>query len=121
MAGSRKWFVYTSDLGQDYAINLDESNTEAVNAGTQDFPNNGTIQAALPSNIKARYLRFRSTDGRTVRKCVALTPTIFGSVGPGSTIANPNGGGDLILSAKVGEKITVPIGPDTGLDDGDAT
>jgi hypothetical protein len=121
MSGSRKWFVYTSDLGVDYAIQLDESNTEAVNAGTQDFPNNGTIQAALPRNIKARYLRFRSPDGATVRKCVALTAAIFGNIGPGSTIPNPNGAGDLILTAKVGEKITVPIGPDTGLNDGDIT
>jgi hypothetical protein len=121
MAGSIKWFVYKTDDGADFAIKLDESNTEAINAGTQDFPNGGILLFSVPKNIKPRTLRFRSPDGRTTRTCVALTPTIFAGVTAASTLPNPNGGADLVLVAKDGEKISIPFGPDTGLNDGDDT
>ena len=121
MAGSIKWFLYTTDAGGSFAIKLDESNTEAVNAGTQDYPDAGVVINAIPRNIKPRYIRFRSPDGRTTRNCVALTQTIYNGVAPGSTLPNPNGAGNLILAGKIGEKVSVPFGIDTGLDDGDAT
>lgn len=121
MAGSIKYFVYTTDDGADFSIKLDESNTEFINAGVQDFPNGGILIFGLPRNIKPRYLRFRSPDGRTTRKCVALTPTIFAGVTAATTLPNPNGGADLVLTAKVGEALTIPFGPDTGLNDGDDT
>jgi hypothetical protein len=121
MSGSIKWFVYTTDAGTDFAIKLDESNTEFINAGTQDFPNGGILINAIPKNIKPRYLRFRSPDGATTRKCVALTPTIFAGVTAATTLPNPNGGADLVLVAKKGEVLSIPFGPDTGLTDGDAT
>jgi hypothetical protein len=119
MAGSIKWFIYTTDQGADFAIKLDESNTEAVNAGTQDYLNAGTVVNALPRNIKPRYIRVRSGDGLTTRKLVCLTPTIFAGITSGFSIANPNGAGVLFLVGKVGEKISVPFGVDTGLTDGD--
>lgn len=121
MAGSIKWFVYTTDAGSDFAIKLDESNTEFINAGAQDFPNGGILINALPRNIKPRSVRFRSVDGFTTRTCIALTPTIFGAITAASTLPNPNGGADMPLVAKDGEKLRVPFGQDTGLSDGDAT
>lgn len=121
MAGSIKWFVYTTDDGTDFAINKDESNTEFINGGTQDYPNTGTIIYALPKNVTPRQLVFRSVDGTVTRKIVALTQTIYDAVLPASTFTDPVSGKVTYLTRKEGELVRVPIGPDTGLDDGDAT
>ena len=119
MSGSIKWFIYTTDAGTDFAVKLDESNTEAVNAGTQDYPDASTLINALPRNIKPRVCIFESADKKVVRRCVALTPTVFGGVAPGSSFVT--NGVTVTLSRKVGEQLSVPRGVDTGLDDGDAT
>ena len=121
MAGSLKWFVYTDDAGTDWAIFRDESNTENVNAGTQDFPNNGTIINAVPKNLQPRYVRFRNAEGTVARNIVALTVTIYNALAAGSTITDQVSGETLLLTEKVGERRRIPIGPDTGLTDGDAT
>jgi len=122
MAGSLKYFVYTTDLGNDFAIKLDESNTEAVNAGTQDYPDTGvSIQYEVPRNVTPRTLVFRSLDNRITRKVVALTQTIFAAVGGGSNFVDPVSGVTVYLTLKEGERLTIPKGQDTGLNDGDAT
>jgi hypothetical protein len=121
MAGSLKWFIYTTDNGQDFALWADESNLEVVNGGTQDFPNNGTVLYALPRNVKPRKIRFRNAAGTVQRNIVALTPTIFAGVSGTSSYTDPVSGETLIIAGKVGEAIRVPIGIDTGLIDGDAT
>ena len=54
MAGSIKWFVYTTDSGQDFALKADESNLEAVNGSVQDMPGTATTTFALPRNVKPR-------------------------------------------------------------------
>lgn len=121
MAGSRKWFVYTDDAGTDYALNLDESNTEAVNASGLGFPAGGPPDA-LPRNIKPREIFYsNATRTRTIR-CVALTQTIYnGAIAGGvATIVDPIAGtGNLALSRANGERRRVPTPLDTGLDDGD--
>lgn len=126
MAGSIKWFVYTTDAGKDYAIRLDESNTEAVNGGTQDYTDGLAIADALPRNIKPRYVEFSNTARTRVIKCVCLTPTIYagmaGDVPAVASITDPIAGtGSLGLLALVGEKRRLPVPYDTGLTDGDAT
>lgn len=123
MTGSRKWFIYTTDAQNDFGIELDESNTEAVNGATQDFPNTGSpATVALPRNIKPRYAIYQSADNTITRKCVALTPTIFaGLVANVATIADPVSGTTLILRRVVGEKSRLLFGQDTGQTDGDAT
>lgn len=126
MAGSIKTFVYTDDTGQDYAINLDESNTEAVNAGTQDLPTGSTATVALPRNIKPRELFYVGQNGNRTIRCVALTQTIYNSVVNGTgpqTIPDLLGavGDTLQLRRARGEQRRIYFGVDTGLTDGDAT
>jgi hypothetical protein len=122
MAGSIKWFIYSADDGTDFALLRDESNLEAVNGGAQDYPNTGSsIIYAIPRNLTPRYLRFVSDDGLIARNIVALTPTIFANYNPSTTITDQTSGDTLRLKIKRGESVTIPIGPDTGLQDGDAT
>lgn len=123
MTGSMKWFVYTSDEGTDFAAFLDESNTESVNGGTQDYPTGAATPVfAIPRNVKPRYAVYQSNDGAITRKVVCLTPTIFGSVG--STVATITDSAyptvTLTLRRTVGEKLRRPYGVDTGINDGDA-
>lgn len=125
MAGSIKWFVYTDDNGTDFAIKLDESNTEAVNGNTQDLIAGAVVPNALPRNIKPRQVRYtNAARTRTIRVTV-LTPTIMSGVIAGGvpTIPDPiaGGGATLGLISVKGEQRTYPIPLDTGLDDGDAT
>jgi hypothetical protein len=124
MAGSRKWFVYTTDAGDDYAIQLDESNTEAVNGAAQDFVDGLGSLAAVPRNIKPREIFYSNQSGTRVIRCVALTNTIYtGAIGGGvTTITDPIAGtGNLTLIRANGEKFRIPYAIDTGLDDGDAS
>jgi hypothetical protein len=121
MAGSMKWFVYSTDAGDDFALWRDESNLEAVNSGTQDMPDSPTVTYALPRNVKPRYARFASADGLVSRNIVCLTPTIFDALAAGSSYTDPVSSKTLNLIAKVGESIRIPVGVDSGLTDGDAS
>jgi len=123
MAGSRKWLVYTTDAGTNFAISLDESNTEAVNGGVQDFVAGLAIVNALPRNIKPRTITYSNAARTRSIKCVALTQTIYNAAvnGSVSTITDPISGGTLTLTRATGERIRVPFAVDTALDDGDAS
>ena len=119
MAGSNKWFIYTTNTGKDFGIRLDESNTEAINGGDGDAGEPPSTNEALPRNIKPRTLVYKSPDGFTVRRCVALTQAAFAAA-PG-TIPGPTAGSTLTLKQYIGESATAVFGFDTGLQDGDAT
>lgn len=128
MAGSRKWFVYTTDDAQDFAIQLDESNTEAVNGGTQDYPDTGvTLLYSVPKNVIPRFFEYQNLAGTRKIKCVALTKTIYDAIisgtTPVATITDPiEPTQTLYLTAGKGEQFRFrPRGQDTGLNDGDAT
>lgn len=121
MAGSIKWFVYTTDDGDDFAIKLDESNTEQVNAGTQDYVAGAGVNYSVPRNLKPRNLVYESTDGNVRRRIVALTTTIFNGVAAGASYTDPVSGTVVNLVAKNGERISLPRADDTGLIDGDAS
>lgn len=124
MAGSVKWFVYTDDNGVDFAIRLDESNTEAVNGSTQDFVSGLSVVNALPRNIKPREVFYTNAARSRVLRAVCLTQTIYSSVVSGAvpTIADSIAGtGTLGLIRANGERRQLPVPLDTGLDDGDAT
>jgi hypothetical protein len=122
MAGSIKWFVYTDDSGQDYGIKLDESNTEAVNGGIQDFLPGAGLTAGVPRNIKVRRAYYANLDRTRVISCVALTQTIYAGVVAGNVASIPDpisSGETLNLIRLEGERRTLPFGQDTGIDDGD--
>lgn len=123
MAGSIKWFEYTTDSGAVFAISMDESNGEAV--GNPDYTGASTVTFKLPSNVKKRYARYGSVDGNTIRtipvcnndeNVTTLPQTITGQVVGSAT------GVTLALREYVGERIAmIPQAEDTGLNDGDAT
>lgn len=127
MAGSIKWFVYTTDAGKDYAIRLDESNTEAVNGSTQDFVSGLSVIDAVPRNIKPRAVFYTNTERTRRIKCVCLTQTIYNGIADGTgavpTIPDPIAGGTATLGLiqTQGEVVKFPVPFDTGLTDGDAT
>ena len=126
MAGSRKWFVYASDLGEDYAIQLDESNTEAVMGGTDgDYTDTSGIQAALPRNIRPRAVFYGNANRTRVIKCTVFSAARYQDIVGGDeaqTITDPITTSEtLTLIRAVGESITIPFPFDTGLTDGDAT
>ena len=122
MAGSIKWFVYTCDDGSDFALKADESNVEAVNGSTQDFPGTPPTKYALPRNVKPRRAYYTSADGTVTRGIVCLTTSIYNGVDAAQpTITDAVSGLTLSLKRKKGEEISLPFGADTGLQDGDAT
>jgi hypothetical protein len=126
MAGSRKWFVYASDLGEDYAIQLDESNTEAVMGGADgDYTDTSGIQAAVPRNITPRAVYYGNAARTRTIKCTVLSSDRYSDVVSGAeaqTIPDPIAGtGTLTLIRAEGEKISIPFPFDTGIQDGDAT
>lgn len=124
MAGSKKYFVYTLDDGSDFALLADESNTEAVNGGTQDYADGVTIRYTLPKNVVPRRLIYANAARTRKITCYALTQTIFnGAPGAVPTITDPIAGvGSLSLIQIKPESLKqLPIALDTGLDDGDAT
>lgn len=122
MVGSRKFFVYTDNRGEDWGIQLDESNTEAVNGAIQDFPDAAPTVYTMPKNLKPRMLVYANADRTIVRRVVALTqaiyngaPTSLGSVDFGAPA------GTLRLFDVVPEDLKAPFGLDTAQQDGDAT
>lgn len=123
MAGSIKWFLYTDDASVQYAIRLDESNTEAVNADVGDYVQGSVTTAALPRNIKPREV-FYTNPGRTrTIRCVCLTQATYQNVLEGNiaSIDDPidDGGDALNLIRTNGERRILPSPLDTGQTDGD--
>ena len=123
MAGSNKWFVYTTDDGTDFALYADESNTEEVNGATQDYVPAVAIKYALPKNIKPRRAVYANAEGTRTITCFCLTQAIYNGVPANkSSINDPLGTGTLGLIRIRPEVITrLPFAGDTGLNDGDAT
>lgn len=123
MAGSRKDFLYTDDTGTTFAINLDESNTEAVNGTAGQLTVANGVQDYVPRNVKVREVFYGNAARTRTIRCVALTPAIYGSLltPPFPPIPDPidSGGPVLTLSRANGERRRVPRAVDTGLIDGD--
>lgn len=124
MAGSLKWFVYTTDDGTDFAIKLDESNTEAVNGSTQDYVAGVAFRYSIPRNLRPREAVYRNGTGTRTIRCVCLTQSIYNGVTANVTsITDPIAGqGTLGLVRITPERISpLPFANDTGLQDGDDT
>lgn len=122
MAGSIKWFEYTDDEGSTWAVQMDESNGEAV--GNTDYTDTSTATMQLPRNCKPRYARYVDALGNIARNIIvtaaganaaSLPATITVIDALGATVT-------LILKQFVGEQMTkIPAAIDTGLTDGDDT
>ena len=123
MAGSKKWFIYSTDFSGDFALLADESNTEAVNGSTQDYISGTSVLNAIPKNIRPRRAVYQNAAGTRTIYCYALTQTIYnGVLANVPTITDPIDGGTLTLKRLEPETIRLlPIPNDTGLTDGDAT
>lgn len=122
MAGSIKWFKYTSDTGQEFGISMDESNGEAVSNSDVTGADAGLL--ALPRNIKPRYAVYRSTDGRYTRKIPVTSRTATVATLPATITVDAEGspGQVLTLAFFQGERVVrIVRADDTGLNDGDAT
>lgn len=123
MAGSRKDFLYTDDSGATFAINLDESNTEAVNGNSGGITTANNPRNFIPRNVKPRELFYSNAARTRTIRCVALTPATYSALltPPFPPLPDPLGGGsgDLQLSRANGERRRIPSAIDTGLLDGD--
>lgn len=117
MAGSFRWYVYTSDAGNNYCIKLDKTNTNDINAGAQLWAV-GSTQLEIPKNLKPRHAFYRSADGKRTIRVYPLTQTIYNGLEAGvPTITDPiAGAGNLTFAYKVPERIRpTPNTRDTGL------
>lgn len=113
MAGSIRWYVYTSDAGTDFAIQADKSNIAAVNASGASAP--GALPlAAVPRNIRPRYALFSDTTGTITRKVVLLKPSDVANLSNTASFVPQGETATVRLSSLVGEKITLPKLADTG-------
>jgi len=126
MAGSVKWFVYTANDDNTFAIKADESNVEAVmGGGTGDYvTGSSALIYAMPSNLSPRYALYANdARTRTIKIPVLDAATFTGLPADQSVITDPIAGeGVLTLIQLIPERITVlPQAGDTGLTDGDAT
>lgn len=124
MAGSIKWFVYTNDGGEEFAVKLDESNTEAVNGDTQDYTPTTGITIGVPRNIKLREVFYSDDQRKRTIRCVPLTLDAYSGILNGNIPSIPDPitpGFTLFLIRANGERRVFPFGADTGLDDGDVT
>lgn len=122
MAGSLKFFKYTTSGGTTYALKMDESNGEAV--GNTDLVAADLPIVALPRNITPRYVLYRSADNLTTRKIPVTANNIDLEALPASfTVPNAVIGGaaiTVIRQSFVGEIQRPVTNLDTGLVDGDA-
>lgn len=114
MSGSIKWVVYTADDATDYAVLLDESNSEA--GGFADFVDASTAEV-IPKYFEMRYVNAVSATGITRKFYIgAVDDTIFVN---GGTITVDSVA--YQVSSKRGESRRLPRAADSGQTDGDAS
>lgn len=123
MSGSIKWFEYTTDSGEIFAIELDESNTEAINGSDGDYVDGSLQIFARPSNLTPRSLYYSNDDKTRTIRCVALTPAAYTDAFTNiKTITDPIDDTETLrLVRQRPEVIRLPYPQDTGLTDGDAS
>jgi hypothetical protein len=117
MAGSLKWMVYTTDEGNPYAVQIDESNGEAN--GFADYASGTALLETLPRGINMRYVNAISVtpDSPSSRQFKVGSLLSDAWTAPSGFIAN---GITYRVTSKRGEKKRIPFPQDTGLTDGDA-
>jgi len=123
MAGSLKYFVYTTTGGTNFGIKMDESNGEAI--GNTDVTAASLPLTELPRGITPRYVLYRSTDGLTTRRIPVTANNVdVTDLPPTITVASPvAGAAGIVLNRQslVGEIQKAVIAVDTGIIDEDVT
>jgi hypothetical protein len=120
MAGSLRWFTYTSDSGALGNVLLDESNSKAVaTPGGALFASVATANPEVPTGTKLRYCNtFNTANPVQKRKFYMSTAALLGGLQQGGTILAD--GVTWRVTSTRGEQRRVPFLGDTGLDDGTA-
>lgn len=120
MAGSIKFFKYTTNGGTEFAIKMDESNGVAV--GNTDLVDADLPILELPRSIIPRYVLYRSADNLTTRKIPVTANNVDLAALPATiTVASPIvAGAGIVLNRQslVGEIQKPVIAVDTGQTDG---
>jgi len=114
MAGSKRWYVYETDSGGEFAVNLDESNTTETETTPRLWTNTDSI-FTLPRNIRPRGYYYESTTTTRRLFLTCLTPASFN--GAPTSIADPiTTGGTLVRATPRPERRRpTPRPSDTGL------
>jgi hypothetical protein len=114
MAGSKRWYVYTTNNGTDFAINLDESNTAETSA-TPTFWGSTDSIFTLPRNIRPRGYYYESSTSTRRIFLTFLTQTDFDAA-PASIDDPLTAGATLVRGTPREERRRpVPRPFDTGL------
>lgn len=124
MAGSNKWFTYTTDNDDEFALYADESNTEAVNGTDGDLTAVANPPYAIPKNLKPRTAVYKNANGTRSIRCIVLTRAKYDTVlADTPTIPDPITDGETLnLAQVIPERYSpLPRPADSGLNDGDAT
>lgn len=124
MAGSLKFFVYTTDLGDTFGLFADESNIEAVGGDGSDYTGTPAVSYQLPRNVRPRFAVYSNADKTRNINIPIPTQALYNTIQTDTpSITDPIAGtGTLTLTRKVPERMRLmPVAADTGLDDGDAT
>jgi hypothetical protein len=124
MSGSRKFFKYTTDSGDVFAIAMDESNGELVGNADFGLTDDGVLVYMLPRNVRPRTALYRSTDGRVSRRIPVTDNTATIATLPGTfqvLAADGNPQFTMQLQSFRGEEIKRLYSVDTAQDDGDIT
>ena len=127
MAGSRKWMIYVADDGTEYAVQIDESNAEAL--GFQDITADNVTTLPLPKGYKMRSVSVQDPVSGARRELPVGTAvasvTIAAAVGILLPLLNASGLATALTLFNTlytsGERVARPRAFDTGLLDGDAT
>lgn len=127
MAGSLKYFVYTTDTNNDFGILQDEDWGELMS--NPDVATNPAGVYGLPRNLEPRYATYRSVSGKRSVRIVISDPAVSTDDLPSTLVVTPARGESsddaddnaMYLSALKGEQYTPIIAIDTGIQDGDAT
>lgn len=83
MAYSRRWFRYSDDSGNDFAIQADESNVELINDVASTAANVNALNP-LPKGIRPRSVYLQNPDGTIARKIPVLTQAQYAALNVGA-------------------------------------
>lgn len=127
--GSRRWFIYKADNGDEFAYQADEAWTESViaagggTAGAQDWKTTSAVPWGLPSNLQPRTVLLTSADGKRKAEVIVPTQALFNAQSTTGTfsVTDPlnTASNTLVMTLKKGEQVKIPREGDSGLTDGD--